>query len=96
MTAFLSNASNSNKLLKVTALAVANVDGTNAADITVQLCNGSTVLSHICFTLAVPADATQIALTRDVVINLEEGFNLKAQASANNDLELTYSYSEIL
>ena len=40
-TSLLANASGSNKVLKINSIIVANVDGSNAADVSVEFYNGS-------------------------------------------------------
>lgn len=90
----LSNGSGSNKVLKVNTVYCANIDGTNAADITLTHYNGTTDF-RIAFTVTVPADATQILVARDAYIYLEEGQSLRAQASSNTRLELVIGYEEI-
>lgn len=94
MAAALSNAAGSNQVLKVNSVYCANVDGTNPADITLQVWNGTTGF-ELAHTITVPADATQVLVTREAYIYLEEGQSLRAQASANGDLELVISYEEI-
>ena len=85
-------ASNSNKVLKVNALYVANVDGTNSADISVALYR-SGVAYEIAHTVSVPADATLDVISKSIY--LEEGDDLRLTASANSDLEAVCSYEEI-
>jgi hypothetical protein len=85
-------ASNSNKVLKVNALYVANVDGTNACDVTVDIFRSSTAYK-IAHTIAVPADATLDIISKSIY--LEEGDALRVTASANSDLEAVCSYEEI-
>ena len=85
-------ASNSNKVLKVNALYVANVDGVNAADISVALYR-SGVAYKIAHTVSVPADATLDVINKSIY--LEEGDDLRLTASANSDLEAVCSYEEI-
>ncbi len=94
MAAALSNSAASGKLLKVVSVYCANVDGTAAADITLEYYNGTTG-SKLANTIAVPADATQVLVTREAPIYLEEGHSLRAQASADGDLELVISYEDI-
>jgi hypothetical protein len=94
LAAALSNAAASNKLLKVNSVYCANVDGLNAADITLEHYNGTTGFK-IGNTISVPADATQVLVTREAYIYLEEGHSLRAQASAAGDLELVIGYEEI-
>ena len=91
-TAIVSNSSASGKVLKVNALYVSNVDGTAAADLTVDLYRSSTAY-RIASTISVPADATLDVLSK--AIYLEEGDDLRLTASAASDLEAVCSYEEI-
>lgn len=94
MAAALSNGASSGKVLKVNSVYCANVDGSAAADISLEHYNGTTAFK-LANTIAVPADATQVLITREAYIYLEEGHSLRAQASAASDLELVISYEEI-
>ena len=95
-TAILINAASSGKILKINSLIIANIDGTNAADITVTLRNTSaTLLSTIANTVSVPADATLVVISKDTSIYLEESGAIYLQASASGDLSATCSYEEI-
>lgn len=91
-TAIVTNSSGSNKVFKVNALYVSNVDGTNNADITVDLFRSS-VAYRIAFTVTVPADASLDVLSK--AIYLEEGDSLRLTASVANRLEAVCSYEEI-
>ena len=91
-TAIVTNSSGSNKVFKVNALYIANVDGAASADISVALFRSS-VSYEIAHTVAVPADATLDVLSK--AIYLEEGDALRLTASANGDLEAVCSYEEI-
>jgi hypothetical protein len=91
-TAIVTNSAASNKVFKINALYVANVDGTNAADITIDLFRSSTAYK-IVNTVSVPADATLDVISK--AIYLEEGDALRLTASANSDLEAICSYEEI-
>ena len=94
MAAALSNGASSGKVLKVNSVYCSNIDGTSAADITLEHYNGTTAFK-LANTIAVPADATQVLVTREAYIYLEEGHSLRAQASATGDLELVIGYEEI-
>lgn len=94
LAAALSNSAASGKVLKVNSVYCANVDGTNAADITLEHYNGTTGFK-LANTIAVPADATQLLVTREGYFYLEEGQSLRAQASAAGDLELVIGYEDI-
>lgn len=94
MDSVLTNSAASGKVLKINSVYCANVDGTTAADISLEHYNGSTGFK-IANTIAVPADATQMLVTKEAYIYLEEGHSLRAQASATGDLELVVGYEEI-
>ena len=91
-TAIVTNAGGSGKVFKVNALYVANIDGANVADITVDLFRSSTAYP-IASTVQVPADATLDLMSK--AIYLEEGDTLRCTASAAGDLTAVCSYEEI-
>jgi hypothetical protein len=91
-TSIVTNSSGSNKVFKINALYVSNVDGNSAADITVSLFRSSTSY-RIANTISVPADATLDILNKSIY--LEEGDELRLTASVNGDLEAVCSYEEI-
>lgn len=84
----------SGTVLKVNSVYCANVDGAATADISLTYYNGTTDF-YLAKTIAVPADATQVLVTREAYIYLEEGDSLRAVASVDGDLELVISYEEI-
>ncbi len=93
-TAIVTNGAASNKVLRINSLIIANVDGTNAADITVDVFRSS-VAYRIANTITVPADSSLVLITKDKSIYLEEGDSLRCTASANSDLEAVCSYDDI-
>jgi hypothetical protein len=90
----LANSAASGKVLKINSIFCANVDGTNAADISVSIYDGTTDF-YLAKTVAVPADATQVLSTKETYFYLEEGDSIRALASAAGDLELVIGYEEI-
>jgi hypothetical protein len=84
----------SGSVYKINSIFCANVDGTNAADISVSIYNGTTDF-YLAKTIAVPADATQIISTKETYFYLEEGDSIRAIASAASDLELVIGYEDI-
>ena len=92
----------SDKLLKINRITVANVDGTNAADVSLYVdglttagasgitATGADATVYIAKTVSVPADATLVL--SDTPIYLMEGDILKGGASAASDLDLFISY----
>ena len=93
-TSLLANASGSNKVLKINSIIVANVDGTNNADVTINFYDGSTDYP-LAKLVTVPAKSTLIVLGKDAPIYLEEADQIRGGASATSDLVVTISY-EIL
>jgi|694.fasta_scaffold03436_4 hypothetical protein len=91
-TAIVSNSAASGKVFKVNALYVSNVDGTNNAEITVDIFRSSTAYKLV-NTVTVPADASLDVLSKPIY--LEEGDSLRLTASASGDLEAVCSYEEI-
>jgi len=93
-TAIVSNGGGSGKLVKVNNLIVSNVDGTNAANLTVDVYRGSTA-THIIKGVSVAAGSSFTPVDKGLVLYLEEGDSLRLTASANSDLEAVCSYEEI-
>ena len=86
----------SDKLLKVNSIIVANVDTSSTADVTVQFYNGdNTTGYHIAKEVTVPTKSTLIVLGKDAPIYLEEGDKIQAKASNAGDLEIVISYEEL-
>ena len=94
----------SGKVVKLNSIIVSNVDGANAADVSVfisGLGSGATGVTttgadadvYIAKTISVPADATLVLL--DTPIYMMEGDILKGGASAASDLDLLVSYEVI-
>ena len=82
------------KIAKINTILIANIDGTNAADVTIEVSidNGSNYVA-IAKTISVPADATLSFLENPIY--LDETDLLAVTASANSDLTYFVSYEEI-
>jgi len=82
------------KVAKINTILIANIDGTNAADVTIEVSidNGSNYVA-IAKTISVPADATLSFLENPIY--LDETDILAVTASANSDLTYFVSYEEI-
>ena len=97
-TALINNAASSGKVYKVNSIVVANVDGTNAADITIKIFSqddlGGTGTA-IASTISVPADATLIVTDKTTSFYLLEDKSIGATAGSANDLVVTCSWEEI-
>ena len=95
----------SDKVLKVNRITVANVDGTNAANVDLFVdglttagasgisATGADATVYLAKTVSVPADATLVLV--DTPIYLMEGDILKGGASVASDLDLFISYEII-
>ena len=91
----------SNKILKINRITCANVDGTNAADLSISIVKANFTSAGVtdfdtsgtfflAKTISVPADATLVVL--DTPIYLMEADVLKGGAGAASDLDLFISY----
>ena len=97
-TSILSNGVSSGLVLKINALYVANVDGTSAAEITINYYPAAALggtATQIASTVVVPADSTLVVIDKDAYIYLEENTSLGATAGTANDLKIVCSYEEI-
>jgi hypothetical protein len=97
-TSIVSNAASSGKVYRINSLVVANIDGTNAADITINLYSAAALggtATAIASTISVPADATLIIIDKTTGIYLLEDKSIGAIAGAANDLVVTCSWEEI-
>ena len=97
-TQVVSNASGSNKVYKINTIMVANIDGSSAADVTVNLYSAAGLggsATAIASTISVPADSTLIVTDKTTSFYLLEDKSIGASASASGDLILTCSWEEI-
>ena len=97
-TQLASNAASSGKVFKINSIVIANIDGTSAADITVNIYSaaalGGTAIA-IASTISVPADASLIVTDKTTSFYLLENQSIGAIAGAANDLVATISFEEI-
>ena len=97
-TQLVSNAASSGKVFKINMIQVANVDGSNACDVTVDYHTqddiGGTAYSLVS-TVSVPADASLVVLDKNTAMYLEEDRSISVTAGTANDLEVLVSYEEI-
>jgi hypothetical protein len=97
-TQVVSNAASSGKAYLLDSLIVSNVDGTNAADITIDLFASATntgTATKIAHTVTVPADSTLIVISKENPISLMEAQSIYATASAADDLHVIASWKEL-
>ena len=97
-TVLLANSAASGKVYKVNSIMVANVDGTSAADVTVDIntsAAGSGTSYALASTISVPADATLNLIDKNSSFYLMEDKSIIGGASAAGDLEIVISYEVI-
>jgi hypothetical protein len=97
-TSLVSNAASSGKVFKINSIVVANVDGTNAADITINIYSAAALggtAFPIASTISVPADATLIVTDKTTSFYLLENQSIGATAGTASDLVVTASWEEI-
>lgn len=93
LSAILSNAAASNKLLKVNTVRVANISANTAtADVTFFR---SSTHTYLLKGVSVLVNTSLIVSDKNEYIYLEEGDALYAKAAADSTLELTINYEEI-
>ena len=97
-TIILNNAAPSNKVLRVTMVRAVNVDGSNAADITVSLYSAASLggtATELIQAKEVAINTNLDVITKDTPLYLEEDTSLGATASAANDIKMIVTYEEI-
>ena len=97
-TTLVSNAASSNQVFKINMIQVANVDGTNACDVTVDVHSGASgggTAYSLISTASVSADSALVVLDKNTALYLEENTSITATAGTANDLEVLVSYEEI-
>lgn len=97
-TTLVSNAASSGKVFKINMIQIANVDGANAADVTIDVhsaASGGGTAYSLVSTISVPADASLVAVDKGTALYLEEDRSITATAGTANDLEVIVSYEEI-
>jgi hypothetical protein len=97
-TAIVSNAAASGKVYKINSIVVANVDGTTAANITINLYSQDDIggtATAIASTISVPANASLIVTDKTTSFYLLEDKSIGAIAGTANDLVVTASWEEI-
>ena len=97
-TVLLANAAASGKVFKIESIMIANVDGSSAADATIDWntnAGGTGTSIALAATISVPADATLNLVDKNSSFYLMENQSIIGGASANSDLECIISYEDI-
>lgn len=94
----VANAAASNKVLKVNVVMCANIDGAAAYSATVSInsaADGTGTSVPLISTVAVPANATVIAVDKSTAVYLAEGTSLVVKSGVSSKISYTASYEEI-
>ena len=83
-----------NTVFKINSILITNIDGTSAADVTINYNNGTDTRA-IGSTISVPADAALNLVDKNSGFYLEENEIISGLASANSDLVCLISYEDI-
>ena len=95
-TALVMNPASSGKVFKINSITVANVDGSSAADTSIEFYDSSAAAAtRIASAVTVPAKTTLVVVDKNAAFYLEEGDLIRGGASANSDLECLITYEEI-
>ena len=97
-TSLASNAASSGKVFKINSIVIANIDGTAAADVTVNIYSAAALggtASAIASTISVPANATLIVTDKTTMFYLLENQSVGVIAGSASDLTVTCSWEEI-
>lgn len=97
-TSVVSNAASSGKVYKINNIVATNVNGTSAADISINIypaaALGGTPVA-LASTISVPADAALIVVDKSTAIYLKENMSIGATAGTANAISITCSWEEI-
>lgn len=97
-TSVVNNAASSGKIYKINNLTASNIDGTTAADVTVNIYSeddlGGTGYP-IVYQIPVPIDSSLVVVDKTTAVYLKEDQSIGAIASGNSDVVVTASWEEI-
>jgi len=90
----LQNSSSSGKSLRLVNLSLAGVDSVVSPNVTVGVVR-SGITNYIVNNITIPVKSTVIIIGKENLLFLEEGDDLRIQASGNSQCWATVSYEEI-
>ena len=97
-TSVVSNAASSGKIYKINNITASNIDGTSAADVTVNIYSeddlGGTAYPVV-YQIPVPIDSSLVVVDKTTAVFLKEDQSIGAIASGNLDIVVTASWEEI-
>lgn len=90
----VTNSAGSNQIVKINTLLASNINATSTHEFSASIFRSSIDYS-LASTIAIPADASLVVLSKDSAIYLEEGDSIRITASANGNLVSVCSYEII-
>ena len=97
-TTVVNNAASSGKIYKINNITASNVDGSAAADVTVNIYSqddlGGTAYPVV-YQIPVPIDSSLVVVDKTTAVFLKEDQSIGAIASGNLDIVVTASWEEI-
>ena len=84
-----------NKLIKINSIIVASIDASNACTIDVAINHHDDGRHYLAKSVDLPAKTTLIVVGKDAPVYLQEGDELEARASTDNDADICVSYEEL-
>lgn len=93
-TAIVTNSAASNKVYKINGIIVANIDGTNAATLTVDLFRSS-VATQIISNISIAINTAYTPIDKTLSLYLLEGDSIRLTANANSRLQAIATWEEI-
>jgi hypothetical protein len=91
----ISNLAESGKVFKINSLYCANINGASSASISIYIRKGAT--DHpLAFGISIPPNTTQVLISREAYIYLEENDSIRAISSTPSSLSLIISYEDIM
>ena len=80
----------SGQISRINSVIVSNIDGTNDADINIQI-EGF----YIARSITVPANSSLVVVSKDTGLYLTENQSMQCYGSSNSDLQLVMAYEQI-
>jgi hypothetical protein len=93
LAAVLSNAANSGKALRINTIRACNITGSTATIDVTRLRSGTD--RYLVKAASIEPTSSLVILTRDEILYLEEGDDLRVVGSANATFDLLVTYEEI-
>lgn len=88
----LSNAADSGEVLEVYSALFANIDGADSVDVTLELVKAAGAVAPLVFGITVDAQASEVVISKEWPVVLQEGDYLRRSASVGGAAAYTISF----